>query len=135
MVIILCRLFKRGVGVLTCQVSTSSGTVHSRGVSILWRLLDMNLIHVNSPVYVVQTTTLSLGVSHRFWNTTTGCALEKIDTGSQVCNLSWSRNVNEIVSTHGYSQNQVVVWKYPTMTKLATLTGRRGVDVWTLNCT
>lgn len=28
-------------------------------------------------------------------------------TGSQVCNLSWSKNVNEIVSTHGYSQNQV----------------------------
>lgn len=43
--------------------------------------------------------------------------------GSQVCNLSWSKNVNEIVSTHGYSQNQVVVWKYPSMTKTATLTG------------
>ena len=41
----------------------------------------------------------------------------------QVCNLSWSKNVNEIVSTHGYSQNQVIVWKQPTMTKLATLTG------------
>jgi hypothetical protein len=25
---------------------------------------------------------------------------------AQVCNLSWSRNVNEVVSTHGYSQNQ-----------------------------
>lgn len=24
----------------------------------------------------------------------------------KVCNLVWSRNVNEIVSTHGYSQNQ-----------------------------
>lgn len=44
-------------------------------------------------------------------------------TGSQVCNLSWSKNVNEIVSTHGYSQNQIVVWKYPSMTKLTTLTG------------
>lgn len=44
-------------------------------------------------------------------------------TGSQVCNLSWSKNVNEIVSTHGYSQNQIIVWKHPTMTKLATLTG------------
>ena len=43
--------------------------------------------------------------------------------GSQVCNLSWSKNVNEIVSTHGYSQNQIVVWKYPSMSKLATLTG------------
>ena len=44
-------------------------------------------------------------------------------TGSQVCNLAWSKNVNEIVSTHGYSQNQIIVWKYPSMNKLATLTG------------
>jgi cell division cycle 20-like protein 1 (cofactor of APC complex) len=41
----------------------------------------------------------------------------------QVCNLSWSKNVNELVSTHGYSQNQICVWRYPTMQKLATLTG------------
>ena len=34
-----------------------------------------------------------------------------------------AKNVNEIVSTHGYSQNQIVVWRYPTMSKLATLTG------------
>lgn len=27
------------------------------------------------------------------------------------------------MSTHGYSQNQIIVWKYPTMGKLATLTG------------
>lgn len=46
-----------------------------------------------------------------------------VNAGSQVCNLSWSKNVNEIVSTHGYSQNQIIVWKHPTMTKLATLTG------------
>ena len=59
----------------------------------------------------------------RFWNTTTNAALNLVDTGSQVCNLSWSKNVNEIVSTHGYSQNQIIVWKYPSMTKLATLTG------------
>jgi WD40 repeat protein len=41
----------------------------------------------------------------------------------QVCNLMWSKNVNEIVSTHGYSLNQVIVWKYPSMQKIATLTG------------
>lgn len=46
-----------------------------------------------------------------------------LGTGSQVCNLLWSKNVNEIVSTHGYSQNQIIVWKYPSMSKLATLTG------------
>jgi cell division cycle 20-like protein 1 (cofactor of APC complex) len=59
----------------------------------------------------------------RFWNTSTGQALSCVDTGSQVCNLSWSKNVNEMVSTHGYSQNQIVVWRYPSMHKLATLTG------------
>lgn len=59
----------------------------------------------------------------RFWNTTTDTALSCVDTGSQVCNLVWSKNVNEIVSTHGYSQNQIIVWRYPNMSKLATLTG------------
>ncbi|XP_076930248.1 B-type cell cycle switch protein ccs52A-like [Bidens hawaiensis] len=59
----------------------------------------------------------------RFWNTTTNSHLSCMDTGSQVCNLVWSKNVNELVSTHGYSQNQIIVWKYPTMSKLATLTG------------
>nr|GLL27953.1 protein FIZZY-RELATED 3 [Ipomoea trifida]GMD02024.1 protein FIZZY-RELATED 3 [Ipomoea batatas] len=59
----------------------------------------------------------------RFWNTSNGNQLNSVDTGSQVCNLAWSKNVNEIVSTHGYSQNQVMVWKYPSMSKVATLTG------------
>eukprot|EP01032_Pedospumella_encystans_P031952 gene31952-36074_t len=59
----------------------------------------------------------------RFWNALTGVPLHKIDTGSQVCNLMWSKNVNELVSTHGYSLNQVIVWKYPSMQKIATLTG------------
>lgn len=59
----------------------------------------------------------------RFWNTMTAAPLAAVDTGSQVCNLAWSKNVNELVSTHGYSQNQIIVWKYPSLTKVATLTG------------
>jgi cell division cycle 20-like protein 1 (cofactor of APC complex) len=35
----------------------------------------------------------------------------------------FSKNANEIVSTHGYSLNQIIVWKYPSMQKVATLTG------------
>lgn len=66
----------------------------------------------------------------RFWNTSTGTLLNEVDTGSQVrpschdwrisahvrafasqiCNLLWSKNSNELVSTHGFSagsaQNQ-----------------------------
>ncbi|KAF8646876.1 hypothetical protein HU200_065681 [Digitaria exilis] len=59
----------------------------------------------------------------RFWNTANGNVLNSLDTGSQVCNLAWCKNVNELVSTHGYSQNQIMVWKYPSMSKVATLTG------------
>ncbi|MCJ1478475.1 substrate-specific activator of APC-dependent proteolysis [Lambiella insularis] len=59
----------------------------------------------------------------KFWNTATGNMVQEIDTGSQVCNLAWSKNSNEIVSTHGYSQNQIVVWKYPSMTQVVSLTG------------
>lgn len=59
----------------------------------------------------------------RFWNTHLGQPLQCIDTGSQVCNLAWSKTVNEIVSTHGYSQNQICVWKYPSMQQIAALTG------------
>lgn len=34
----------------------------------------------------------------RFWNTLTGQPLQCIDTGSQVCNLAWSKHANELVS-------------------------------------
>ena len=54
-------------------------------------------------------------------------ALLVLGTDIQVCNLMWSLNSNEIVSTHGYSggpiSNQIHVWRYPSMTQVATLTG------------
>lgn len=59
----------------------------------------------------------------RFRNTLTGTTLRTMDVGSQVCNLMFSKSVNEIVSTHGYSQNEINIWKYPRMEKIATLTG------------
>ena len=59
----------------------------------------------------------------RFWNTLTLQPISEINTGSQVCNLVFSKTNDELVSTHGYSLNQVIVWKYPTMEKIATLTG------------
>jgi len=59
----------------------------------------------------------------RFWNTNNYQQINCVDTGSQVCNLVFSKTVNELVSTHGYSLNQINIWKLPNMTKLATLTG------------
>ncbi|CAL5225554.1 g8390 [Coccomyxa viridis] len=59
----------------------------------------------------------------KFWNTHTGALLNSIDTGSQVCALQWSRHEKEILSSHGFSQNQLCLWKYPSMVKVAEMTG------------
>ncbi|CAG5035431.1 unnamed protein product [Parnassius apollo] len=37
--------------------------------------------------------------------------------------MAWSKHSSELVSTHGYSQNQILVWKYPSLTQVAKLTG------------
>ena len=31
--------------------------------------------------------------------------------------------MNELISTHGFSLNQIILWEVPTMTKLVTLIG------------
>ena len=65
----------------------------------------------------------------KFWNTISGTMTSTHDTGSQVCNIAWSKKTDDIVSTHGYANtgvnasNQVVVWKSDKMQRVATLTG------------
>ncbi|KAL1500204.1 hypothetical protein AB1Y20_012873 [Prymnesium parvum] len=59
----------------------------------------------------------------RFWNTGSGACLNAVDTHSQVCSLQWSQHDKELVSSHGYSHNQLILWKYPSMVKVAELTG------------
>ena len=50
----------------------------------------------------------------------TRCAAQ---TKSQVCSIVWSRHEEELVSSHGFSHNQLTLWKYPSMVKMAELTG------------
>ncbi|KAI4330802.1 hypothetical protein MLD38_029051 [Melastoma candidum] len=59
----------------------------------------------------------------KFWNTHTGACLNSVDTASQVCSLLWSKKERELLSSHGFSQNQLTLWKYPSMVKMAELTG------------
>lgn len=59
----------------------------------------------------------------KFWNTHTGACLNSVDTGSQVCSLLWNKNERELLSSHGFAQNQLTLWKYPSMVKMAELTG------------
>ena len=49
--------------------------------------------------------------------------LNSVDTGSQVCALQWSIHEKELLSSHGYAENQLCLWKYPTMAKVKELKG------------
>jgi len=59
----------------------------------------------------------------RFYNSLTGSIVNSIDTGSQVCSLIWSKNSKELMSSHGFADNQLTFWNYPSMAKVAELTG------------
>ncbi|MED6212542.1 hypothetical protein PIB30_084383 [Stylosanthes scabra] len=59
----------------------------------------------------------------KFWNTHTGACLNTVNTGSQVCGMLWSKKERELLSSHGFTQNQLTLWKYPSMVKMAELTG------------
>ena len=41
----------------------------------------------------------------------------------KVCALLWSTEYRELISSHGFARNEVTIWKYPTMTKVAELLG------------
>ncbi|KAK1370538.1 Cell division cycle 20.1, cofactor of APC complex [Heracleum sosnowskyi] len=55
----------------------------------------------------------------KFWSTNTGACLNSVDTGSQVSSLLWNRNERELLSSHGFLQNQLTLWEYPSMVKIA----------------
>lgn len=55
-----------------------------------------------------------------FWNTTTGARVNTIDTESQVSSLHWgySNGVGmELAATHGFPNNDISVYAYPTLQK------------------
>jgi len=41
----------------------------------------------------------------------------------KVCSLVWAPEYKELVSAHGYANNEVIIWKYPGMVKTAELLG------------
>ncbi|KAM3654185.1 cell division cycle protein 20 homolog [Ammospiza maritima maritima] len=59
----------------------------------------------------------------RIWNVCSGACLSAVDTCSQVTFILWSTNYKELISGHGFAQNQLVIWKYPRMNKVAELQG------------
>lgn len=67
----------------------------------------------------------------RVWNTISGNLLSSHDTGSQVCNLIWSKRTDDIISSHGFANqlttesNLIHIWKADKMEKVGTLSGHK----------
>lgn len=75
-----------------------------------------------------QRNTLASGAGTRdktikFWDVESGRNLNTINTGSQVCNVCFNENEKELISSHGFSKNQISIWKYPSMSKVIELDG------------
>jgi WD40 repeat protein len=58
-----------------------------------------------------------------FWNTSTGAKVNSINTGSQVTSIQWSVEYKELVSSHGFPNNELSIWSYPSLSKIADLPG------------
>jgi WD40 repeat protein len=56
----------------------------------------------------------------KLWNTVTGETIKSVDTGSQVCNLFWHPGYKEILSSHGFSQNHLALWKDQELNPIAS---------------
>ncbi|CAA6675740.1 unnamed protein product [Spirodela intermedia] len=58
----------------------------------------------------------------KLWDTENGACLNSVDTGSQVCSVLWSKKEKGLLSSHGFGQNQLTLWKYHSFGKIIALT-------------
>ena len=49
--------------------------------------------------------------------------IKNINTDSQVCSLVWNEKEKEIISSHGYNKNQIIVWNFEKNKKICELKG------------
>lgn len=61
--------------------------------------------------------------SMKFWDADSGRLLNSLTVESQVSSIIWNPFEKEILSSHGYSKNQLILWKYPNMEKITELNG------------
>ncbi len=59
----------------------------------------------------------------RIYNASSGQLLTSVNTGSQVTGVLWAPHEKELLTSHGFSQNQLTLWNFPTLTPIAHFTG------------
>ena len=61
----------------------------------------------------------------KFWNTNTGAMLNSVDTHCKCARCSGTRTNESFCRRTVTAKNQLCLWKYPTMTKMAEMTGHQ----------
>ncbi|KAJ1648869.1 WD repeat-containing protein slp1 [Dispira simplex] len=56
-----------------------------------------------------------------FWNATTAARLNSVDTGSQVTSIRWSLEYKELMTSHGFPDNLLTLWNYPSLSKIVDI--------------
>lgn len=56
-----------------------------------------------------------------FWSSTSGARVNSLNTPGQVTSLIWSQHTKELLSTHGFPHNAVMVHSYPAMGKVVEI--------------
>jgi WD40 repeat protein len=49
----------------------------------------------------------------QLWNVLIAKNIDSLQTTSQICALEFSKNTNEFVSAHGFSDNSIMIWNFP----------------------
>ena len=55
------------------------------------------------------------------WNTTTGARLHSLVTPGQISSIQWSPHRKDVLTTHGYPTNALMVHAYPSMERVAEI--------------
>ena len=61
--------------------------------------------------------------SMKFWDIERGKLINNLNVESQVCSIVWNPFEKELLSSHGFSKNQLILWRFPTMEKITELNG------------
>jgi cell division cycle 20-like protein 1 (cofactor of APC complex) len=59
----------------------------------------------------------------RIWDLNKKKLVCEKDTGSQICNLVFSKLDNEIITSHGFSNNEINIWNLKSLDNVCKLTG------------
>ena len=61
----------------------------------------------------------------KFWDTLTGDCIKSYQTESQICSMIFNPLEKELISSHGFTTNNITIWNYPSMEVVAELKGHK----------